>query len=333
MIRSAIAGIGSYVPPKVVTNDDLAQMMTTSDEWIQTRTGIRERRYADEGIKCSDLALEACRRALDDAQMTPADIDFLILATLSPDHHFPGTACYLQPKLGTGPIGCLDVRNQCTGFLYSLTVADALIRAGIYRNILIVGSEVHSSALDFSDRGRDVTVLFGDGAAAVVLSPSPSSDRGVLYTELHADGRFARALCMDIWDISKKPYLSEKTAASADIWPQMDGKTVFKHAVTRLCEVIQHTLDVNGLKGDDIKYVIPHQANMRINQMVAQRLGFPEEKFLHNMQRYGNTTAASIPLLLDETYRNGMLQAGDMLLLAAFGSGFTWGTAVVRWSR
>lgn len=174
-------------------------------------------------------------------------------------------------------------------------------------------------------------MLFGD-AAALVLSTSPSSERGVLCTELHADGRFARALCMDIWDISKKPYLSEQAVASADIWPQMDGKTVFKHAVTRLCEVIQHTLDVNGLKGEDIKYVMPHQANMRINQMVAQKLGFPEGKFLHNMRRYGNTTAASIPLLLNETYRNGMLQAGDLVLMAAFGSGFTWGSALLRWS-
>lgn len=330
-MRSAFAGIGSYVPPKVVTNDDLARLMTTSDEWIQTRTGIRERRFADEGVKCSDLALEACRNALENAGMTPADIDFLVFATLSPDHHFPGTACYLQPKLGTGPIGCLDVRNQCTGFLYSLTVADALIRAGVYKNILIVGAEVHSSALDFSDRGRDVAVLFGDGAAAVVLSPSPDPDRGVLYTELHADGRFARALCMDIWDISKKPYLTQENLASQAVWPQMDGKTVFKHAVTRLAEAIQHTLDANGLSQEDIAYVIPHQANMRINQMVAQKLGFPEEKFLHNMQRYGNTTAASIPLLLDEAVRGGLIQAGDLLLLAAFGSGFTWGTALVRW--
>ena len=331
MIRSAIVGIGSYVPPKVVTNDDLAQLMTTSDEWIQTRTGIRERRFAEEGVKCSDLAVEACRKALEDARMAPADIDFIIFATLSPDHHFPGTACYLQPKLGTGPIGCLDVRNQCTGFLYSLTVADALIRAGSYKNILIVGAEIHSSALDFSDRGRDVAVLFGDGAAAVVLAASPSPDRGVLYTELHADGRFARALCLDIWDISRKPYISQEAVATSQVWPQMDGKTVFKHAVTRLCEVIQHTMEVNGLRPEDISYVIPHQANMRINQMVAQKLGFPEEKFLHNMQRYGNTTAASIPLLLDETARNGMIQSGDLLLLAAFGSGFTWGTALVRW--
>lgn len=331
MVRSAVAGIGSFVPSRVVTNDELAQLMTTSDEWIQTRTGIRERRFAEEGVKCSDLALEACRRALDDAGMTPLDIDFLIFATLSPDHHFPGTACYLQPKLGTGPIGCLDVRNQCTGFLYSLTVADALIRAGVYKNILIVGAEVHSSALDFSDRGRDVAVLFGDGAAAVVLSPSTDPDRGVLYTELHADGRFARALCLDIWDISRKPYLTQETLAPQAVWPQMDGKTVFKHAVTRLSEAIQHTLSANGLSQEDVRYVIPHQANMRINQTVAQKLGFPEEKFLHNMQRYGNTTAASIPLLLDETVRNGMIQAGDLLLLAAFGSGFTWGTALVRW--
>jgi 3-oxoacyl-[acyl-carrier-protein] synthase-3 len=331
MIRSVIAGIGSFVPPKVVTNDDLAQRMTTSDEWIQTRTGIRERRFAEEGVSCSDLALEATRKALEDAGMTASDIDFIIFATLSPDHHFPGTGCYLQAKLDAAPVGCLDVRNQCTGFLYSLATADAMIRAGLYRNILIVGSEVHSSALDFSDTGRDVAVLFGDGAGAVVLSAGDDPERGVLYTELHADGRFAKALHLDIWDISKKPYITPETVTSGAIWPRMEGKTVFKHAVTRLCESIVRTLEVNRVRPEEIKYVIPHQANMRINQMVAQKLGFPEEKFLHNMQRYGNTTAASIPLLLDETYRQGLLEKGDLLLLAAFGAGFTWGTALLRW--
>jgi len=331
MTRSVIAGIGSYVPPRVVSNDDLAGLMTTSDEWIRTRSGIEERRFADEGVYCSDLALEAARNALTDAHLEPADLDFIILATISPDHHFPGTACFLQAKLGVPSIGCLDVRNQCTGFIYGLAVGDAFIRMGMYRHILIVGSELHSNALNFSDEGRDVAVLFGDGAGAVVLASSTEQDRGVLYTELHADGRFAKALHMDVWNISRKPYLTHESIDSGEIWPQMDGKTVFKHAVIRMAELVTNTLNQCNLQPEDIKYVIPHQANMRINQLVAERLGFGQAKFLSNIQKYGNTTAASIPLLLDEAYRAGKLQRGDLLLLVAFGSGFTWASTVVRW--
>ncbi len=331
MIRSHIKGIGSYVPPKVVTNDDLAKIMTTNHEWIHARTGIEERRFAEEGVFCSDLALIAARNAVKDAHLTEKDVDFIIFATLSPDHHFPGSACYLQAKMGIPGVACLDVRNQCSGFLYSLSVADAFVKAGMYKNILVVGAEVHSSALDFTDRGRDVAVLFGDGAGAVVVSASPSPERGIIYSELHADGRHARALYLDIWDISKKPYITEEDAKTRQIWPQMDGKTVFKHAVTRVEEVILHTLEEARVSPEDIKFVIPHQANMRINQFVAAKLKWPEEKFLHNIERYGNTTAASIPLLLDETYREGKIEPGDLLLLFAFGAGFTWGTTLLRW--
>lgn len=331
MVRSVIQGIGSYVPPRVVTNEELACLFTTSDEWIRTRTGIEERRFAEPGTTCSDLALQAAQMALEDAKLEASDLDLIIFATLSPDHHFPGTGCYLQAKLGAKNVGCLDVRNQCTGFVYSTTVADALIRTGTYRNILVVGSEIHSSALDFSDKGRDVAVLFGDGAGAAVFSASNGDDRGVLYTELHADGEFARALCMDIWDIAHKPFITAANLESGMIWPQMDGKTVFKHAVTRLVEMVTRALAKNGLKPEDVKYVIPHQANLRINQMVAEKLGMPKEKFLSNIQKYGNTTAASIPLLLDETYRAGKLERGDLLLIIAFGSGFTWGSALIKW--
>lgn len=331
MIRSRIKGIGSYVPEKAVTNDDLSKIMTTSHEWIHTRSGIEARRFADEGVSCSDLALFAVNNALEDAHISAQDVDFIIFATLSPDHHFPGSACYLQTKMGIPGVACLDVRNQCSGFIYSLAVADAFVRTGAYRNILVVGAEVHSSALNFTDEGRDVAVLFGDGAGAVVVSPSEDENRGILYTELHADGRGARALYLDIWDISKKPYISEESLKTKQIWPQMDGKTVFKHAVTRLPEVIESTLEKTGVKAEDIKYVIPHQANLRINQFAAAKLKWPEEKFLHNIERYGNTTAASIPLLLDETVRAGMVDPGDLLLLAAFGAGFTWGTALIRW--
>jgi 3-oxoacyl-[acyl-carrier-protein] synthase-3 len=331
MLRSYIRGVGSYVPPRVVTNDDLSRLMSTSDEWIRTRTGIVERRYADEGVFCSDLALEASQRALADAGLAPSDLDFILFATLSPDHHFPGTGCYLQAKMGVSSIGCLDVRNQCTGFLYGLSAADAFIRAGVYENILVVGAEIHSSALDFTDRGRDVAVLFGDGAGAVVLSRYDGADRGILHTELHADGRHARALCMDVWDISKKPYMTRELIDSPALWPKMDGKTVFKHAVTELIKLFQQTLARAQVRAEDIKYVIPHQANLRINQMVGEQLGLPHGKVLNNIQKYGNTTAASIPLLLDETYRAGLLEEGDLLMLLGFGSGFTWGSALLRW--
>jgi 3-oxoacyl-[acyl-carrier-protein] synthase-3 len=331
MLRSYVRGVGSYVPPRVVTNDDLSRLMSTSDEWIRTRTGIVERRYADAGVQCSDLALEASRKALADAGLEPADLDFIIFATLSPDHHFPGTGCYLQAKMGVSSIGCLDVRNQCTGFLYALSVADAFIRAGVYENILVVGAEIHSSALDFSDRGRDVAVLFGDGAGAAVLSRYDGTDRGILHTELHADGRHARALCMDVWDISRKPYITRELMDSPDLWPRMDGKTVFKHAVTELIKLFQQTLERAQVRVEDIKYVIPHQANLRINQMVGEHLGLPHGTVLNNIQKYGNTTAASIPLLLDETYRAGLLKAGDLLMLLGFGSGFTWGSVLLRW--
>jgi 3-oxoacyl-[acyl-carrier-protein] synthase III len=331
MTRSVILGIGSYVPPRVVSNDELAGLMTTSDEWIRTRSGIEERRFAEEGVYCSDLALEAARNALADAHLEPSDLDFIILATISPDHHFPGTACFLQAKLGIPSIGCLDVRNQCTGFLYGLAVGDAFIRAGMYRHILVVGSELQSNALNFSDEGRDVAVLFGDGAGAVVLTASTEEERGVLYTELHADGRFAKALHMDVWDISRKPYLTHESIDAGEIWPQMDGKTVFKHAVVRLTELVTNALDQCKVQADDIRYIIPHQANMRINQLVAERLGFAQEKFLNNIQKYGNTTAASIPLMLDQAYRAGKLRRGDLLLLVAFGSGFTWASTLLRW--
>lgn len=331
MVRSCIEGIGSYVPPRVVRNDELALKMATSDEWIRTRTGIKERRFADEGVYCSDLALEASRRALDDAGMDAGDLDFIVFATLSPDHHFPGTGCFLQAKLGLESIGCLDVRNQCTGFLYGLAVADAMVRVGMYRNILVVGSEVQSSALDLSDEGRDVAVLFGDGAAAVVLRPTEDPGRGILHSELHADGRFAKALFMSVWDISRKPFMTPDAFENRDVWPRMDGRVVFKHAVTRLVELTMSTLRACNVSPEDVKYVIPHQANLRINELLAEKLGFPEGKILNNIERYGNTTAASVPLLLDETYRSGKIQRGDVLLLIAFGSGFTWASSLLRW--
>ena len=331
MRRSRILGLGRFLPERRVTNFDLANMFETSDEWIQQRTGIVERRYADEGVYCSDLALEATERALENAKTKLEEVDFIILATLSPDHHFPGTACYLQKKLGLPEVGCLDIRNQCSGFIYSLAVADAFVRIGMYDRILVVGSEVHSSALNYTKEGRDVAVLFGDGAGAVIVGPSEDPARGILSSHLHADGRYADALKLDIWDISKKPYITHGTVDEGDIWPKMKGREVFRVAVTKMPEVIEEALSFNGLSLDQIKLFIPHQANLRINQFSAAKLGLPEEKFFSNIERYGNTTAGSIPIAMGEALEQGAFGDGDYVVLVAFGAGFTWGATVIHW--
>ncbi len=331
MIRSRILGVGRYLPERRVTNFDLEKMFDTSDAWIQQRTGIVERRYAEKGVYCSDLALEASRNALENAGMEPEEIDFIILATLSPDHHFPGTGCTLQRKLEIPEVGCLDVRNQCSGFIYSLTVADAFVRIGMYKRILVVGAEVHSSALNFTNEGRDVAVLFGDGAGAVIVGPSEDPERGILASRLHADGRYADALKLDIWDISQKPFITYADIDEGRVWPKMRGKEVFRVAVTKMPEVIENILKDTGLSLDDISLFIPHQANLRINQFCAARLEVSEEKFFNNIHRYGNTTAGSIPIALSEALEQGSVREGDTLLLVAFGAGFTWGATVIRW--
>ena len=331
MRRSRILGMGRFLPERRVSNKDLEKMFETSDEWIQQRTGIVERRYAEEGVYCSDLALEATQRALENAKMKVEELDFIILATLSPDHHFPGTACYLQEKLGVPEVGCLDIRNQCSGFIYSLTVADAFVRIGMYNRVLVVGSEVHSSALSYTREGRDVTVLFGDGAGAVIVGPSDDPERGILSSHLHADGRYADALKLDVWDISKKPYITPETIEEGHIWPKMRGREVFRVAVTKMPEVIEEALRFNGLSIDRIKLFIPHQANLRINQFSAAKLGVPEEKFFSNIHKYGNTTAGSIPIALGEALEQGAFGEGDYIVLVAFGAGFTWGATVIRW--
>jgi 3-oxoacyl-[acyl-carrier-protein] synthase-3 len=331
MKRARILGVGRYLPENRVTNFDLEKMFDTSDEWIQQRTGIVERRFAQEGVYCSDLALEAARDALKNAGMQAKDLEFIIFATLSPDHHFPGTGCYLQKKMGISEIGCMDIRNQCTGFIYSLAVADAFIRIGMYKRILVVGAEVHSSALNFTNEGRDVAVLFGDGAGAVIVGPSEDTSRGILSSHLHADGRYADTLRLEIWDISKKPYITPQTLQEGRIWPRMKGKEVFKMAVTKIPEVIEEALQANNLKIEDIDLFLPHQANLRINQFSAIRLGVPEEKFYSNIQRYGNTTAGSIPIAMSELLEQGVIHEGTLVMLVAFGSGFTWGASVIRW--
>lgn len=328
---SAILGAGHYVPSRVVTNDDLAQMMPTSDEWIVQRTGIRERRFIEEsGIGASDLALPAARDALARAGRDVKDVDAILFATLSPDVNFPGSGCFLAHKLGLPGVPALDVRNQCSGFLYSLSVADAWVRAGVYRTVLIVGSEVHSTGLEFNERGRDVAVLFGDGAGAVVVGESADDKTGIRSIELHADGVGARDLWLEAPASMYMPRLTHEMIDEGRVWPRMNGKAVFRWAADKMPEVARSVLDKVGWTPADVDLFVPHQANMRINQMVADRLGIPETKTVHNIERYGNTTAATIPIGLSESMRDGLIKPGSRVLMAAFGAGFTWAGATAQ---
>ena len=331
MLRTEFISTGLYVPDRVVTNDEFTQWMDTSDEWIRTRTGITERRWVAEGQSGADLACEATKLALQRADLKAADLDCIIYCTLSPDHFFPGTGVFLQRQLGISDIPCLDVRNQCSGFLYGLSIADGWIRSGQYRRILLVGSEVHSTGMDLTTRGRDLAVLFGDGAGVAILGPTEADGRGVLSTHIHADGRYAEMLFCDAPASARHPRLGQEDLDTARIFPVMNGKEVFKHASTRMPESVKRALDANGLTPADIKVLIPHQANLRITEMVQRQLDLRDDQVYNNIQRYGNTTAGSIPIALDECVQTGRLQRGDLLVLAAFGSGFTWGSAAIRW--
>ena len=328
--RSAILGIGHYVPSRVVTNDDLAKLMTTSDEWIVQRTGIRERRYVEHsGIGASDLAVPACRMALEQAGLQVNDVDAIVFATLSPDHNFPGAGCFLGDKLGLPGVPALDVRNQCSGFLYGLSVADAWVRAGMYRHVLLVGSEVHSTGIEFADRGRDVTVLFGDGAGAALIGEAKRDGQGVRAIELHADGSGAKDLWLEAPASAYDPRLTHQMIDEGKHYPAMNGKQVFRWATEKMPEVVKSVLAKAGIGADAVDLFVPHQANLRINQLVGQKLGIPESKTVNNIERYGNTTAATIPLGLSEAWRDGRCGEGSNVLMAAFGSGYTWGGAVV----
>lgn len=331
MVRSRILGTGSYLPPRVVTNDDLAKRLTTSDEWIVQRSGVRQRRYVDAGWGSAELGTEAARQALDAAGLKPTDLDFIILATQTPQVDFPGTACFVQRALNCPGIGALDVRCQCTGFLYALSIADAYVRTGLYRRILVVGTEVHSTGLEFSDNGRHVTVLFGDGAGAVIVGPSEREDRGILSVHLHADGRHAESLWVEAPSSKCNPRISHELLDQGRQFPRMDGKVVFKEAVTSMVSAVQEVLKHNQLTVGDVDYFIPHQANMRINEKVAQMVGLPAEKVNHSIERYGNCAAASVPIALDEAVRGNLIQPGHTLLFATFAAGFTWGSAAIRW--
>lgn len=330
--KAIISGTGHYVPPKVVTNLDLEKVMNTTDEWIQQRSGIVERHYAEEGIGSSDLATQAALRAIEDAQIDKTEIDLIIAATLSPDHYFPGIGVLVQAKLGLFEVGAMDVRNQCSGFIYALSAASGYIQAGMYKKILIVAAEIQSSNLDYSDDGRDLAVLFGDGGGAVIIEPNEKDDgRGVLSTHLFSDGRFATELWMDSPSPKDRPTFYPEFLEDKRHFPKMNGKMVFKNASEKMPKAVQIALKHNGLTIEDVDHLIPHQANDRISLMVAKILQIPVEKVIRNIDRFGNTTAASIPIALDESVKSGRIQQGDTIVLTAFGSGFTWASAVIKW--
>ena len=349
MKRSRIKGIGMYVPENVYTNKDLMKYMDTNDEWIQERTGIKERRFANRtGETTTTMGIEAATIAIDRAGLTPQDIDFIVFATLSPDYYFPGCGVLVQRALKIKEIAALDVRNQCSGFVYALSVADQFIKSGMYKNILVIGSEKHSFGLDFNTRSRNVSVIFGDGAGAVVLQATEEEGKGILSTHLHSDGEFAEILAMynpgthaNHW--VKEPVASFEDAEISDMFmshamidqaqnfPFMDGPAVFKKAIVKIPEVVMEALEANGLQLGDINMLVPHQANLRISQFVQQKLKLRDDQVYNNIQRYGNTTAASIPIALCEAWQEGKIKEGDLVCLAAFGSGFTWASALMRW--
>ncbi len=349
MLKSKIAGIGMYVPKNVFTNDDLKKYMETSDEWIQERTGIKERHYAHRTEETTTtMGVEAAKIAIERAGTTAKEIDFIIFATLSPDYYFPGCGVLVQRAMQMKEIGALDIRNQCSGFVYALSVADQFIKTGMYKNILVIGSEKHSFGLDFTTRGRNISVIFGDGAGAVVLQPAEKEGQGIISTHLHSDGESAEVLAMYNPGTHANHWVKEKVADFNDAeiadmfmsknmidhaqnFPFMDGPSVFKKAIVKFPEVIIEALSVNGHTTADLDMLIPHQANLRISQFVQQKLGLKDEQVYNNIQKYGNTTAASIPIALCEAWEEGKIKDGDLVCLAAFGSGYTWGSALIRW--
>jgi len=348
MPKTKIAGIGMYVPKNVVTNQDLTKFMDTTDEWIQARTGIKERRYADrEGETTTTMGVEAAKMAIQDAGISKDDVDFIIFATLSPDYYFPGCGVLVQRAMNMKNIGALDVRNQCSGFIYALTVGDQFIRTGTYKNILVIGAEKHSFGLDFSTRGRTVTVMFGDGAGAVILQPTENENEGILSTHLHCDGNGAETLACYNPGTHSNHWLDKKLGIFDDVeWggqfsthemvdagqihPHMDGNAVMKRAVSFLPDVIKEAIAANNYTIDDLNMLILNQSNARIAEFVQQKLGLTDDEIYINISRYGNTTAASIPIAMYEARQEGKLKHGDLLCLAAYGSGFTWASALIR---
>ena len=333
VLTVAITGTGMAVPPRVVTNNDLAKIIDTSDEWIRQRTGIEERRHVDEGVTPSDLALEASQKALTAAGLKPSDVDFILVATLSPEQFFPGTCSFLQTKLGLETTPGLDVRAQCSGFIYGLEVGQALIASGQYRRILLVGVEIQSVALDMTDRGRDTAVLFGDAAGAVILEPAQNAEHGIKRVITHLEGRHSDKLGVIYPSAVGGRWIKPEHIEAGGHNPHMDGRFVFKNAVSRMPEVIGEVLKDQKLGVADIDLWLFHQANLRINEHIAQSMNIAPEKIHNNIQKYGNTSAATIPTLLDECVRAGRIKVGDKIMMTAFGAGFTWGSALIVWGK
>ncbi|AKD56354.1 3-oxoacyl-ACP synthase III family protein [Spirosoma radiotolerans] len=332
-VYSTIKGLGFYVPDNVVTNDALTQYMDTSDAWIQERTGIKQRRYFTYGKDTNaSMATAASRMALDRAGLEASAVDLIVYATITPDYYFPGSAFLMQRELGLEGIGVIDIRNQCSGFVYALSIADQFIKTGMYTTILVVGSEIQSSLLNKSNEGRGVAVIFGDGAGAAVLQATTDPEHRVLSTHLHADGRYAEDLYIrDPGSSRDGQWITEATLAEGQYNVTMNGNAVFKHAVVRFMEVINESLMANGYQPEDLALLVPHQANIRISGYVQQQMNLPDEKVFNNIQKYGNTTAASIPIALTEAFEQGRIRTGDLVCLAAFGSGFTWASALIKW--
>jgi 3-oxoacyl-[acyl-carrier-protein] synthase-3 len=336
MYQSKISGLGYYVPENIVTNDDLSKIIDTNDEWIQERTGIQERRHVlkGSGETTTTMGIKAAQIAIERSGFDKEDIDFIVFATISPDYYFPGPGVMLQKELGLKTVGALDIRNQCSGFVYALSIADQYIKTGMYKNILIVGSELQSLGLDMTTRGRSVSVIFGDGAGAAVISRSADSSQGVLSTHLHSEGEHAKELSVLAPGMGGRwvtDILEDNDPNDESYFPYMNGQFVFKNAVVRFSEVIHEGLAANNLQVSDIDMLIPHQANLRISQFIQKKFGLSDDQVFNNIQKYGNTTAASIPIALTEAWELGKIKSGDVVVLAAFGSGFTWASAVIKW--
>ncbi len=336
MYNSKITGLGYYVPDNVVTNDDLSLIMETNDAWIQERTGIQERRHVIRGEDTTtSMGVKAAKIAIERSGITNEDIDFVVFATLSPDYYFPGPGVAVQKELGLRTVGALDVRNQCSGFVYAISIADQYIKTGMYKNILVIGSEVHSTGLDMTTRGRGVSVIFGDGAGAAVLSRAENNQTGILSTHLHSEGQHAEELILKAPGMGGRwitDILNEEDKENDESYlPHMNGQFVFKNAVVRFAEVIKEGLEANNLEVSDIDMLIPHQANLRISQFIQSKFKLNDDQVFNNIQKYGNTTAASIPIALTEAWEQGKIKSGDTVVLAAFGSGFTWGSVIIKW--
>jgi len=336
MYNSKIIGLGHYVPENIVTNDDLSKVMDTTDEWIQERTGIKERRWVKpgDGQSTFTMGLEAAKKAISNAGINKEDLDLIVFATLSPDYYFPGPGVQIQEALEIDTVAALDIRAQCSGFVYSISVADQFIKTGMYKNILVIGSELQSHGIDKSTRGRSISVIFGDGAGAAVLSREEDISKGILSTHIHSEGKHALELTTEAPGMGTRwvtDIIKDNDAEDLSYRPYMNGQFVFKHAVKRFSEVITEGLQKNNIEVSDIDMLIPHQANLRISQFIQKRFALSDDQVYNNIQKYGNTTAASIPIALSEAHEQGKIKEGDTVVLAAFGSGFTWGSVIIKW--